>query len=263
MGFFGKNLKRSENFATEKSDEYVLKEELEEEVERLQNEFRTKQADLEEVSGRLGKVREEYDTAVANLMAVKKETNQKKTELDIIQREYRETKSKMLNAGREFVKNKKSVSDLDQAGTDLAKIKQELEVKATEYDEIKNKVDKEQKSLHKIKSQQIQAQKEMEEANARLYNARQDLSNLQPETADKNSGVLSSAEKKLFVQTGKSESAGIIEAASAVVGSLKSKLNVVENELETVQQLLEKERKEHYKTKEDLKKLREKNQSHV
>ena len=47
-------------------------------------------------------------------------------------------------------------------------------------------------------------------------------------------------------------SAGIIEAASAVVGSLKSKLNTTLKELETVQSLLEKERAEHEKTKKDL-----------
>jgi len=59
---------------------------------------------------------------------------------------------------------------------------------------------------------------------------------------------------KIIVQTC---SAGVIEAASAVVGSLKSKLNMTQKELEVIQLLLEKEREEHEKTKQKLKKLNE------
>ena len=51
-------------------------------------------------------------------------------------------------------------------------------------------------------------------------------------------------------------SAGIIEAASVVVGSLKSKLNMTLKELETVQSLLEKERKGHEETKKKLEKIK-------
>ena len=51
---------------------------------------------------------------------------------------------------------------------------------------------------------------------------------------------------------------GIIEAASVVTASLKSKLNMAQKELETVQQLLEKERKEHVITKEKLRKIQDK-----
>jgi len=54
----------------------------------------------------------------------------------------------------------------------------------------------------------------------------------------------------------KKNSSGIIEAASAVVGSLKSKLNMTLKELETVQSLLEKEREAHEETKKDLEKLK-------
>ena len=51
---------------------------------------------------------------------------------------------------------------------------------------------------------------------------------------------------------------GIIEAASVVAASLKSKLSMAEKELEAIQQLLEKERKEHLLTKERLEKLQDK-----
>jgi len=41
-----------------------------------------------------------------------------------------------------------------------------------------------------------------------------------------------------------------------VVGSLKSKLNITQKELESLQLLLEKEREEHEKTKKELNKLK-------
>ena len=56
----------------------------------------------------------------------------------------------------------------------------------------------------------------------------------------------------------KRETKGIIEAASVVVGSLKSKLSMAEKEIETVQTLLEKERNEHIQTKNELEKLKRK-----
>ena len=69
--------------------------------------------------------------------------------------------------------------------------------------------------------------------------------------------VLTSKERE-FIQGEKNEkaSAGVIEAASAVVGSLKSKLNMTQKELEAVQLLLEKERDEHEKTKQELERLK-------
>jgi len=70
--------------------------------------------------------------------------------------------------------------------------------------------------------------------------------------------VLTPKERKFIQGEGSNQkgSAGILEAASAVVGSLKSKLNMAQKELEAVQLLLEKERKEHEKTKQKLEKLK-------
>jgi len=51
-------------------------------------------------------------------------------------------------------------------------------------------------------------------------------------------------------------SAGVIEAASVVVGSLKSKLNTTQKELETIQLQLEKEIEDHKKTRKELEKLK-------
>ena len=56
MGLFGKK-KENENKVSKNSEEFVLKEELEKEVEELQVNFRKKQEELEEVSQKIEAVK--------------------------------------------------------------------------------------------------------------------------------------------------------------------------------------------------------------
>ena len=252
MGLFGKK-KESENKVSKNSEEFVLKEELEKEVEDLQANFRDKQDELQEVSQKIEDVKKEYDTTVSSLMTVKKELNQKKMELDSIQRKYRETEDRIKNV--EKIRDTKALEEIKKTETDLEKIKKELAEHIKKQDQIKNQVSEEQSKLHSIRKQHAEAQNELEEANSRLYNAKQELDK---KDHFEDTSILSPKEKE-FIQgdvSVKKESAGIIEAASVVVGSLKSKLSMKEKELETVQNLLEKEREEHEKTREKLDELK-------
>ena len=254
MGFFGKKKEDVQDY----SAETTLKTEIEEEVEKLQKEFREKQTELDEITQRITTVKEEYDSTVGSLMTVKKELNQKKMELDIIQREYRETREKAKKA--ELIKDSKSVEKFNKTEGDHSKIKEELDKFTKKHDEIKEQLEKEQATLHNIKKQQVEVEKELEEANSRLYNAKNELD--KKETFQ-NTSILTTSEKEFIGVDNESQksSAGIIEAASAVVGSLKSKLNTTMKELETVQTLLEKERAEHGKTKKDLENIKQTTQS--
>jgi len=250
MGFFGK--KKVGETISEKSEEYVLKEELETEIESIQNEFRTKQEELNDIAQKNQAVKEEYNTTVSNLMLVKKELNQNKMESDVIQREYKEIRDKIKNA--EQIKDSKSVNEFSKNKGNLSKIKEELEKVTNEYDKIKKQVAEEQSTLHSIRQQQIEYEKELDEASSRLYNAKEELDK-KDNFQDIN--VLNPKEKEFIERNNSNQksSAGVIEAASAVVGSLKSKLNMAQKELEALQLLLEKERAEHEKTKQELEKL--------
>jgi len=251
MGIFGKKEQTDERIS-EKSEEVVLKEALETEVIDLQKEFRAKQEEIENITEKLHRVKEEYDIATSNLMSVKKESNQKKMELDTTYLEYKDIRSKINNIDERLNKNKKSIEELDKVESNLTKMKYDLEKITKEHDAIKEKITEEQSSLHKILAQQIQAQKELDEITSRLYNAK----NLQD---NNETSVFTLKEKKFIDETrDKRETKGIIEAASVVVGSLKSKLSMAEKELETVQTLLEKERNEHIQTKNELEKLKRK-----
>lgn len=252
MGLFGKK-KVEEEKISQNSEEYVLKEQLESEVENLQKEFREKQEEITNVTQKIQTVKEEYSTTVSNLMLVKKELNQKRMELDVIQREYKETLEKVKNSQK--IKDSKSTNEFNKTEENLTKIKEELEKITKKHEELKEEVSREQASLSSIRRQQVEAQKELDEANSRLYNAKEEL-NKKDQFED--TSVLTPKEKE-FIQgegTNQKSSAGIIEAASAVVGSLKSKLNMTQKELETIQGLLEKEREEHEVTKQELEKLK-------
>ena len=255
MGFFGK--KKIEDISKE-NEESTLKTELELEIEKLQKEINEKQVELDEITQRSTTVKGEYDSTVGSLMLVKKEFNQKKMELDIIQREYRETRERLKKS--ELIKDTKLVEKFNKTEGDHSKIKEELDEFTKKHDEIKEQIKQEQSALHNIKKQQVEVGKELDEANSRLYNAKEEL-NKKDTFAD--TSILTPSEKKFIGVDNESQksSAGIIEAASAVVGSLKSKLNTTLKELETVQTLLEKEREEHEKIKKELKNLKQTTQS--
>jgi len=253
MGFFGKK-KEEEN---KKDDESILKRELETEVEQLQKEFRIKQEEITKITEKIETVKTEYDTTVSNLMSIKKEFNQKKMELDIVQREYRETREKIKNSQQ--IKDTKSINEFNKTEKEFKKIKEELDKMTKEHEKIKNEITKGQTNLHGIRKQQVEVGKELDEANSRLYNAKEEL-NKKDKFQD--TSILTPKEKKdmkVESQTSKN-SAGVIEAASIVVGSLKSKLTTAQKELEQIQGLLEEEREAHKKTRQELMKIKSKKQ---
>ncbi len=249
MGFFGKK----KEVEIEKNDESILKEELKTEVESLQNEFRIKQEEMSEITEKIQSVKEEYDTTVSNLMSIKKEFNQKKMELDIVQREYRETREKIKNSQQ--IKDTKSINEFNKTEKDFKKIKEELDEMIKEHKEVKGQIVKGQSTLHGIRKQQIEVGKELDEASSRLYNAKQELDEKEN---FQDTSILTPKEKKdMKVDNANEKSnAGIIEAASVVVGSLKSKLNITQKELEQIQGLLEEEREAHKKTRQELMKIK-------
>ena len=252
MGFFSK--KKEED---KKDEETILKVELETEVEQLQKEFRIKQEEITKITEKIETVKSEYDTTVSNLMSIKKEFNQKKMELDVVQREYRETREKIKNSQQ--IKDTKSINEFNKTEKEFKKIKEELDKMTKEHEKIKNEITNGQTSLHGIRKQQVEVGKELDEANSRLYNAKEEL-NKKEKFQD--TSVLTPKEKKdmkVENQTSKN-SAGVIEAASIVVGSLKSKLTTAQKELEQIQGLLEEEREAHKKTRQELMKIKSKTQ---
>ena len=253
MGFFGKKKIKE----TQDENDGILKTELELEIEKLQGEIKEKQEQLDDLTQKITTVKEEYDLTIENLMRVKKEFNQKKTELDIIQREHMETRERYKK--EEMIRDTKTIDEFNKTKGDHSKMKEELDKFTKKHDEIKKQVAQEQTNLHNIKKQQVEVEKELDEANARLYNAKEELDK---KDNFEDTSILTPSEKEFIGVDNKNQkdSAGIIEAASAVVGSLKSKLSMTQKELDAIQASLKKEREEHEITKKELEKLKNANQ---
>ena len=252
MELFGRKEKTfSEAVDTGKSDEETLKEMLEEEVEKLQQDFRVKNNEIRESEQKLNSVKEEYDSTVSSLMELKKEVNQKVLELDVVKREYKEIRQKIEGSGEKDQRNQVSVNEIEKSENKLKKIKQELEKLTKEENEIQERISKGQSKIQETNLQITQNQKKLAEIASKVTDKKQDS-----ESVDK-TFIFSDKEKNFIKnQVGPDQyNKGIIEAAGVVTASLKSKLNMSQKELETVQKLLEKERKEHAITKESLEKF--------
>ena len=250
MGFFSK--RNVDGMISEKNEEREQKEELKTEAENIQNDPSEKQ-ELDIITNKIHTVKEEYNTIVSNLMLVKKELNYKNLELDAVHLEYKKIRDKIKNF--EKIKDSESINEFNKTEKNLLKMKQELNKITEKYDNIKKQVEQEQSTLHNIINQQTEYQKELDEARSRLYNAKEELDR---KDNFQDMSVLTPKEREFIQGEGSKQkgSAGIIEAASVVVSSLKSKLNMTQKELEAVQLLLEKERKEHEKIKQKLEKFK-------
>lgn len=255
MGLFGKK----EKGVSKKSEEYLLKEGLDDEIEKLQENFRmkqdeykTKQDELDNILQRIQTVKEEYNVAINSIMEVKKELNQKKMELDVIKREHSEILVKIKNSDQ--IKDSESIEEFNKTKENMIKMKKDFSDLQVQHKKINEQIKKDQAELHGIKKQQIESEKQLEEANSRLYNASTEL---RKKDKFQEADILTPKERDFIQGEQKSQStSGIIEAASAVVGSLKSKLNITQKELEAVQIQLEKERELHEKSKKELEQLR-------
>ena len=169
MGLFGKKEKE----VSKNSEKYLLKEGLDDEIEKLQENFRmkqdeykTKQDELDNILQRIHTVKEEYNVAINNIMEVKKELNQKKMELDVIKREHSEILVKIKNSDQ--IKDSESIEEFKKTKENMIKMKKEFSDLQVQHKKINEQIKKDQAELHGIKKQQIESEKQLEEANSRL-----------------------------------------------------------------------------------------------
>ena len=256
MELFGRKEKRPNDVVSlKKSEEEILKKGLEDEIQELQKIYRVRQEEIKENEVNLHSVKEEYDSTVTSLMEIKKESNQKILELDVVKREYKDIRKKNEESVEKVQENNRIINEIEKNKRHIKKVKQEIEELAKKENEILGKISEGQAKLHEIKLQETQNQGKSEKNTPRLNNKN-------PDSDDVDNTFIFSDKEKEFIkdQIGPDQyTKGVIEAASVVTASLKSKLNVAHKELETMQRLLEKERKEHMATKETLEKLQNKN----
>lgn len=243
-------------------------------IREHESELRQQISNEEDIAQRIKKVKEEYGASVKSLMETKRELNQKRDEMSIAKAGLERLRAEIDEKQKLRAKTEAETAEQKK---ELARTQAQLEEALLSHGELEKKISSEQHTLSVIKTQQAETERELEEINARLYNAREELSRQEqfPEP-----GALSSAERA-FIQGGTESAAGqetpgaapgqdapqsqqgeesrryagVVEAASVVVASLKSKLGMMQKELDAAQLMLEQERAQHEATKRKLESL--------
>ncbi len=176
--------------------------------------------------------------------------------IEVVKGEYGEVISSLMSAKKELAEKRKEISLLKSPSQDGQK-----KSKKGDSLEFKKQLDMEDK-LNDFKIKQKEAEEQLQKTNSRLKDVRLELENIEgkkhkifEELTKKNNEKIPTA-KKLSNQ--KNDSKSVVQAASAVISTMHTKLTKAEKELETMVKLLEEERKEHQKTKKELDNLKSK-----
>lgn len=252
-----------------KSPKEIKEEQVQNELEYLEKELKVKSESYESISNKLSSVKEEYDTAVDNLMSAKKELNEKKDQIIAINKEHDALSSKLnsmkgsLESIEKELKVKSSkLQESQQLNNKAVSTNAEIDKTDKELAELKKKLEESQAVYDKIEMKKTEAETELHNTGLKIEAAKHEMLKLQ--SAIKSGKTIPATkedefiEKELSLFEKKENTNQIIEAASAVVASMKSKLSIAEKEVETVNILLKKERDEHQKTREKLEKLQSK-----
>jgi len=220
-----------------------------------ESEIKTQTQHLKSISKKLADVKKEYDTAIENLISIKKELIQEKKDMASLN-----TMSSISHV---------SSSQLDKKIIESEKIKQEKDI----LENTQAKIKKGQKELEVIKKLSNESVKDMEQAKREQCTTESRLKTLVLQIKKSQEELENIEEKKQKIvdeikvakntnPTNKKssdesqEAKHLVEAASEVIASMKNKVNIAEKEIKTVEGLLQKERNEHQVTKKQLESLK-------
>ncbi len=207
-------------------------------------------------TGALSKLQDEINQAEQQRDELKGKAEQQQAALSKLQDEIRQAEKERENQSNTQGKIMQAAEHGDaNTRATLSKLQDEIKQAEQRRDELKGQAEKERKGLSETRKERIMAKERLDEINAMLYNAKGELGK---KAKTQETGILTTKEKT-FIQgggAGNGGSARIIEAASAVVGSLKSKLKEVQDKIDSVQVLLEEEREKHKKTMRELESFR-------
>jgi len=222
---------------------------------------------LHKTKHRIEENRDESEIKIENLDSLQHKIHAQQDHLDsiskkieVVKGEYGEVISSLMSAKKEFLEKKNEIISLKSLSQDV----QDKQKKSKKGDslEFKKQLDMED-VLNDFKIKQKEVEEQLQKTNWKLKGARVELENIEQkklkifeESTKKNSAKIV---EKNNLSTQKDNSKNVVKAASAVIATMQTKLTVAEKELETMMKLLDEEKKEHQKTKNELESLRSKN----
>lgn len=240
MGLFKKfkkedNKKNNENSQGAESNidikttDDIQNEQVKKELDNLQNELRERNERLNTILGKIQISKKEYDEIIGKIIQSKKELRSntipksdsqtddllksKNQDIDKISKEINNSKIVLRNIHEDITKNKEINEELEQ----------KIEKNTPFYVDSENQ-------KKKIDEELEQRRKELEVLKKRLGEMK----------------------KTNIKNQGSEDSKSVVEAASQIVATTNKRLKNTMNELDTIRQLLDKERKAHTETKKKL-----------
>ena len=209
-------------------------------------EISAKKQELLSLSAKLDKVKKEYDTAVSDLMSVKRETNEERNHITSMERQQRVVKSKLEDLERRYKQDMQSKSsDVEKMQVQLRQGRNDVELCRREHEKIQEEIAAAQSKLTEVSMRRIKAEDQYQETLKKI----EETDGLPEAVREAPAGDTDTDGRGA---AGGDTPKNVIEAASAVVASMKAKLGMAEKELDAVKRLLSVERAEHEKTKRDL-----------
>ena len=212
-----------------KTTDDIQNEQVKKELDNLQNELRERNERLNMILGKIQISKKEYDEIIGKIIQSKKELRSntipksdsqtddllksKNQDIDKISKEINNSKIVLRNIHEDITKNKEINEELEQ----------KIEKNTPFYVDSENQ-------KKKIDEELEQRRKELEVLKKRLGEMKK--------TNIKNQGG--------------EDSKSVVEAASQIVATTNKRLKNTMNELDTIRQLLDKERKAHAETKKKL-----------
>lgn len=255
-----------------KSPEEIQREQVENELEFLRAELKSKTEHLDSVAEKLGKAKEEYDQVVGSLMTTKKEINDRRTEIDDLRQLHQKiiqqisaAKTELDAVRKEFEDKKfslneiaKARSDVDAARKEYLSIKAETEEAKIQLQVVQNSYEESRKAQESTSQLLIKANSELEDVHRQIEGLKSEYESVEKETEARKKEIEMAKKELKFIEEQMSNvgeraaSKNVVAAASSVVSSLNSKLLATQKELEIVKVALQRERAEHHETKKKL-----------
>ena len=212
-----------------KTTDDIQNEQVKKELDNLQNELRERNERLNMILGKIQISKKEYDEIIGKIIQSKKELRSntipksdsqtddllksKNQDIDKISKEINNSKITLRNIHEDITKNKEINEELEQ----------KIEKNTPFYVDSENQ-------KKKIDEELEQRRKELEVLKKRLGEMK----------------------KTNIKNQGSEDSKSVVEAASQIVATTNKRLKNTMNELDTIRQLLDKERKAHAETKKKL-----------
>jgi len=225
--------------------------------EELQPEIQIHNQHLESILKKLADVKKEYDKAVWNLISVKKELIQKKKELTLLNSM---TSYSKVSSTNEKPGKPADMKKIMEDKTLLEKLQDQIIKGKKEFEINKEKNVEYQRNLELLIAERRTTESRLDTLHIAMKKSQKELENIETkkqkivDDIKTETNKMQSTDIKI-IDHGE-ESKHVIAAASEVVANMKKKVSITEKELQTIKQLLKKEREEHQSIKNQLELLK-------